>query len=258
VLEPGDPPFAFLVDYDGTIARTDVSDILMAEFATAEWEEAIAGFDAGRSGSRRLLEWEVGLITSPLDSLRAVAAAQPHDPGFASFVRRARSERIPIEVVSDGFGFFIPAALEVLGVGDLPVVTADTHVGPDGRPAIAFPNGHPTCLVCGTCKRVRVLAHKAAGRAVVFIGDGESDRYAAGYADAVFAKDGLVDLCLANGWPFLRWGDFRQIEAWLAETVAAWRADPATLELPRPAAKPFFCGPEVWRAGLWDPPPPAP
>src|SRR5947207_10786146 len=34
-LEPGAPPLAILVDYDGTIAQTDVSDALMADFVTA-------------------------------------------------------------------------------------------------------------------------------------------------------------------------------------------------------------------------------
>ena len=257
-LAPGDPPLAILVDYDGTIARTDVSDTLMAEFVTAEWEEAAARYDAGLSGSRRLMEWEIGLITAPFASLAEIAAAQPHDAGFAPLVRRARSDRIPVEVVSDGFGFFIPPALEALGVGDVPVVTADTHLGPDGRPRTEFPNGHPRCFVCGTCKRARVLAWKATGRAVVFIGDGESDRYAAGYADAIFAKRALVQLCLDNGWPYRRWTEFSEIDAWLATTVDAWRRDPATPLMPTVTERPYVCGPEVWGEGLVDPPHPAP
>jgi 2-hydroxy-3-keto-5-methylthiopentenyl-1-phosphate phosphatase len=257
VLRAGDLPIAILVDYDGTVAQTDVSDALMAEFVTEEWEERAARYDAGLSGSRRLMEWEVGLITAPPDSLHALAAAQPHDPGFASFVRRARSAAVPVEVVSDGFGFFIPAALDALGVGDVPIVTADTRFPAGERPTIAFPNGHPRCFVCGTCKRNRVLAHQAAGRAVVFVGDGESDRYAAGYADVVFAKHALVKLCLENGWPFRRWTDFSEIETWLGGIVDAWRGDRAAVELPRPAAKALFCGPEAWGEGRWDPPGPA-
>ena len=255
-LRPGDPPLAILVDYDGTVARTDVSDALMAEFVTEEWEARAAEYDAGLAGSRRLMEWEVGLITTPGDELRALAAAQPHDPGFAPLVRRARAAAIPIEVVSDGFGFFIPAALEALGVGDVPVVTADTTFPPGARPRISFPNGHPGCFVCGTCKRTRVLAHQAAGRAVVFVGDGESDRYAAGYSDLVFAKHALVRLCVENGWPFRRWTEMTEIDAWLAEVLDAWRAHPSTALMPRPTSKSFFCGPEVWGEGLWDPPAP--
>lgn len=255
-LRPGDLPIAILVDYDGTIARTDVSDALMAEFVTEEWEARAAEYDAGLAGSRRLMEWEVALIAAPADRLRRLAAAQPHDLGFVDLVGRARGAGVPVEVVSDGFGFFIPAALDALGVGDVPVVTARTSFPPGERPRIEFPNGHPRCFVCGTCKRARVLAHQAAGRAVVFIGDGESDRYAAGYSDLVFAKHALLRLCVANGWPFRRWTEFTEIDAWLAALVEAWRADPATPLLPRAAAKPFFCGPEAWGEGLTDPPHP--
>jgi len=107
--------------------------------------------------------------------------------------------------------------------------------------------------VCGTCKRNRVLAHQAVGRAVVFIGDGESDRYAAGYADVVWAKRSLERICMEAGWEFQRWTEFREIEAWLENAIAAWRADPATLVAPE--AHRFFCGPEAWGDGLIDPPP---
>jgi 2,3-diketo-5-methylthio-1-phosphopentane phosphatase len=254
-LRPGDLPLAILVDYDGTIARTDVSDTLMAAFVTEEWEARAAEYDAGLAGSRRLMEWEVGLITESAEALRRTAAAQPHDAGFAGLVARARAAGVPVEVVSDGFGFFIPAALEALGVGDVPVVTADTSFPPGERPRIDFPNGHPRCFVCGTCKRARVHAYQESGRAVVFVGDGESDRYAAGYSDLVFAKHALLQLCIEGGWPFRRWTEFVEVDAWLAGIAEAWRADPATPLLPRPTVRPFFCGPEAWGDGRWDPPP---
>jgi 2-hydroxy-3-keto-5-methylthiopentenyl-1-phosphate phosphatase len=232
-----------------------VSDALMADFVTAEWEARAAEYDAGLIGSRRLMMWEVELIRTEPDRLRAFAAAQPHDPGFAPLVRRARAAGIPVEVVSDGFGFFIPAALAALGVPDVPVITADTRFSDEGRATISFPNGHPQCFVCGTCKRNRVLAHQEAGRAVVFVGDGESDRYAAGYSDIVFAKRALVKLCIENGWSFRRWTEFAEIDAWLGELLDARRSDPSVI--PQPRRRPFFCGPEVWGAGLWDPPGPA-
>jgi 2,3-diketo-5-methylthio-1-phosphopentane phosphatase len=256
-LEPGAPPLAILVDYDGTIAMTDVSDALMAEFVTAEWEAKAAEYDAGLAGSRRLMEWEVGLITAPPEALEALAASQPHDPGFAPFVRRAQAAGIPVEVVSDGFGFFIEPALASLGVRGVPVITASTTFPPGERARITFPNGHPRCFVCGTCKRTRVQAHQAAGRAVVFIGDGHSDRYAAGYADVTFAKHALLRLCVENGWLFRRWTEFVEIDAWLAGVIEAWRADPTSPLVPRPTRRPYFCGPEVWGEGRWDPPPPS-
>ena len=252
-LRPGDPPLAILVDYDGTIALTDVGDTLMAELKTSDWEAAAARYDAGLIGSRGLMEWEVGLWEPDPEALSTLAAAQPHDLTFVPFVRRAQAAGIPVEVVSDGFGFFIAPALERLGIGEVPVISASTTFDGRGRASIAFPNGNPDCLVCGTCKRNRVLAHQAAGRSVVFIGDGESDRYAAGYSDVVWAKRALVHICLEAGWPFRRWTEFSEIDAWLAETLAAWRTDPGAI--PPPAARPFFCGPEAWGPGRSDPAP---
>ncbi len=253
-LLPGQPPLAILVDYDGTIALTDVSDTVMAEHVSGIWEDEVAAYDAGRMGSRRLMELEMSMIDVEPAALLATAAAQPHDAGFVPFVRRAQAADIPVEIVSDGFGFFIEPALEVLGVGELPVITARTTF--EGRRAtITFPNGHPSCFVCGTCKRNRVLAHQAAGRAVAFIGDGESDRYAAGHSDIVWAKRSLVRICIEAGWPYHRWTEFREIETWLEDVLEAWRTDPASLSGQRP--HPFFCGPEVWGAGHVDPPPTA-
>jgi 2,3-diketo-5-methylthio-1-phosphopentane phosphatase len=255
-LPAGAVPLAILVDYDGTIALTDVSDTVMAEHTNVAWEEMAARYDEGRVGSRGLMEFEMSLIRADGADLLATAASQPHDLGFVPFVRRAQAAGIVVEVVSDGFGFFIAPALERLGLPELPVVTARTTFA-GGRASITFPNGHPRCFVCGTCKRQRVLAHQAAGRAVVFVGDGESDRYAAGYADVVFAKRALVPICIANGWPFQRWTEFSEVHAWLNETLDAWRRDPATERMPRPAFKPLFCGPEVWGEGRRDPPVPS-
>lgn len=255
-LADGAPPLALLIDYDGTIALTDVSDTVMAEFVHGGWESEAAAYDAGLMGSRRLMEREMAMVDADPAALLATAAAQPHDPGFVSFVRRAQTAGVPIEIVSDGFGFFIEPAMAALGVPELPVVTAATTFH-GRRASIAFPNGHPTCLVCGTCKRQRVLAHRAAGRQVAFIGDGESDRYAAGYSDIVFAKRSLVRICVEAGWPLHRWTEFSEIETWLEELLAAWRADPATLPAVAADAPPpngWFCGPEVWGEGRIDPP----
>jgi HAD superfamily phosphoserine phosphatase-like hydrolase len=255
----GEPPLAILIDYDGTISLTDVTDMVMVEHVPGVWEEASALYDAGGMGSRRLMAWEMSLVEADPAALLATAARQPHDPSFVPFVRAAQAAGIPIEIVSDGFGFFIEPALAALGVPELPVVTArTTFVG--RRPSIAFPNGHPACFVCGTCKRERVLAYRAAGRRVLFIGDGESDRYAGGYSDIVFAKRSLERICLEAGWPFHRWTAFSEIETWLGDLLATWRADPTALT-PVPAGEPppngYFCGPEAWGEGLVDPPPDA-
>ncbi|HEX8938548.1 MAG TPA: HAD-IB family phosphatase [Candidatus Limnocylindrales bacterium] len=250
-LRPGQPPIAILVDYDGTIALVDVSDTVLADHVPGEWEALDELYLQGLVGSRRLIERQVSLLRGDPQRIAATAAAQPHDPAFAPFAERARELGVPVEVVSDGFGFFIAPALASLGLADLPIATARTTLAP-GPPEVEFPYGHPACFVCGTCKRERVLAHQAAGRFVVFVGDGESDRYAAAHADVVFAKRYLARVCDERGWAYTPWHDFGQIDAWLSRAVDAWRADPASL--PGPTRRAYICGPEVWGPGRSDPP----
>lgn len=250
-LELGQPPIAVLVDYDGTISQVDVSEQLLTRFLARDWHDDDDEYDAGLIGSRTFFGRQMPKFEGRYEEVVAFAGAQPHDPGFARFVRAAGALGVPVEVVSDGLGFFIAPALESLGVPHVPVVTAQT-IFDGSRARMAFPNGNPDCLVCGTCKRQRVLAHQAAGRTVVFIGDGESDRYAAAYSDVIFAKQDLISLCGKEGWPFIEWHDFAEIQDWLESSVAAWVADPSAI--PAHAPKPFICGPEVWGSGRTDPP----
>jgi 2-hydroxy-3-keto-5-methylthiopentenyl-1-phosphate phosphatase len=243
-LEPHQPRIALLVDFDGTIALGDVTAAVM-----------LASLPAGRG-----LPWDEGSQSTWPDMMREAAGRFPSDPArllgaaaavpldrtFAPLAALARTSGVAMEVVSDGFGFFIEPALRALDAAWVPIASGDTTFGPD-RARVAFPYGHPACGVCGTCKRNRVLAHQGAGRLVAFVGDGESDRYAAGYADVVFAKDGLVDICRESGLAYRPWTTFDDVRAWLVEQLASFAADPASL--PGPLARPLFCGPEAWGPG---------
>ncbi|MBA2718371.1 MAG: HAD-IB family phosphatase [Chloroflexi bacterium] len=240
-----------LVDYDGTIARSDVSDEVMWRHADRDaWAPLEAAYLRGDIGSRTLLVRQAAVLHGDTAEIAAIGDDQELDAHFVPFVGFLRDRSIEVEVVSDGFGFFVGPSLARLGLGDLPVFTARTAF-PPGRVEIGFPDGHPTCRVCGTCKRERILVHHRAGRHVVFIGDGFSDLYAAGHADTVFAKDHLAELCADRGWPYQTWSSFADIQAALGELLAAG--------VPAPRQRPFICGPEVWPAGtiepLWTRPP---
>jgi HAD superfamily phosphoserine phosphatase-like hydrolase len=249
-LAAGGLPLRLLLDFDGTICLTSVSDTVMADHSVRPgWLDLDREYEAGRLGSREELARFMDLLPDGPRALVETAERQPLDPTFAAFAAAARRHGVGVEVVSDGFGFYVAPALARLGAGDLPIATARMRWGPGGRPEISFPYGHPACFVCGTCKRQRVLAHQARGAHVAFVGDGVSDRYAAEHADTVFAKDLLVGACEAAGIPYRPWSDFADVAAWL-EDVAA---DPAGLDPPRP--RPFICGPEAWGPGRTAPGP---
>jgi 2-hydroxy-3-keto-5-methylthiopentenyl-1-phosphate phosphatase len=257
VFPPG-APVSVLVDYDGTVSRRDIGDVLLAEHALVAQEVVIAkdaDYDAGRAGSRELMQWDMDVLPRDAELLRAVAAAIPQDETFPSFVAAVSGAGAALEIVSDGLGFYVESNLARLdpGLVDLPIATNENDVAGSGL--LSFPYGHPACLVCGTCKRERVRAHEAGGRVVVFVGDGQSDRYAAHHADIVFAKDALLAWGRATGRDFTAWERFAEIEAWFRAALAdgrlpargadlaAWRATH------RPLRPDFICGPEVWGPG---------
>jgi 2-hydroxy-3-keto-5-methylthiopentenyl-1-phosphate phosphatase len=252
----GGAPVSVLVDYDGTISLVDVGDELMRRFVDdqrtlAEMDRA---YDDGRLGSRELMLWDISVLPEDAELLRSTAETLPQDEAFPDFVAACRRWRADVEVVSDGFGFHVQPNLERLGLGDLPIATNETRLS-GGERTMSFPYGHPRCFVCGTCKRERVRLHQAAERAVVFVGDGTSDRFAAAHADLTFAKGSLARICRQEGWSFEPWQTFADITPRLEalfeagelpsrpEAYADWRARRA------PAPRPFICGPEVWGEG---------
>ncbi len=135
----------------------------------------------------------------------------PLDPTFAAFAGWLGEREVPLTVVSDGSSFHIEPMLAAIGITGIPVITNELRFGPDGRfAALEFPNAHPECIGCGTCKMLAVTSAQA-GRPVAFIGDGVSDRFAALYADVVFAKRELPALCRAAGVDYRPWDTFDDV-----------------------------------------------
>jgi 2-hydroxy-3-keto-5-methylthiopentenyl-1-phosphate phosphatase len=230
---------AVLVDFDGTIATADLSDEVMRRHAPLDaWAPLERAYLDGLIGSRELLTRQAALLDDRDGAIEAMGRGEGHDPTFVAFATSLLARGVAVEVVSDGFGFFVEPALRAMGLADVPVFTASTTFD-DGRVEIDFPNGHPRCLVCGTCKRERILVHRRAGRHVVFVGDGFSDLYAAAHADTVFAKHHLAELCRERDLPFRAWIDF-------ADVAASIDADLAAGQYAVAVSTEFRCGPEVW------------
>ena len=168
------------------------------------------------------------MLNTDRDALLAHAFAHcPMDPTFAPFCAWLASEDVPVAIVSDGFGFYIGPFLEREGLGHLPVITNRQRWSADGRPdGIDFVSGHPVCVGCGTCKMRAVQDHQGTHGAVAFIGEGQTDRYGALYADLVFAKDALPAYCEEDGVPFVGWDSFDDVRRAL-EIPPRWCRGPS-------------------------------
>ena len=193
-----------LIDFDGTACLHDVAEHLMDRFGDPSWREWDDRWLRGEIDTRGAIRAQVAPFAARADELIAYAVDHcPLDPTFAPFVAWCRSNGLATTIVSDGLGLYIEPILATAGITGIQIVTNDWDGG-----TMAFPNGHPECIWCGTCK---MLAVQRANGPVAFIGEGHSDRYGALYADLVFAKDVLVDLCRDDGVPFLPYEDFDDV-----------------------------------------------
>ena len=114
--------------------------------------------------------------------------------------------------------------LAAVGLDQVRVLT-NRLVGSSPPLRLAHPYAHPDCLGCGTCKMLAILDYRSRLGPVVFVGEGQSDRFAAHHADVVFAKQRLVDICEDAGIDFLPWATFADVQQALAETSVEARSE---------------------------------
>lgn len=218
------PVASVLVDFDGTACLHDVAEHLLVEFGDPSWPAYDEAVDRGEIGLRTAIVAQAGLVSGSENVLLAYALEHcPMDPTFGPFVERCRAQGVPVTLVSDGFGFYIEPLLAANGIDGVRVITNTWRDRED--PRIRFDNGHGECIGCGTCKMRTVLEAGVRGP-VAFVGEGQTDRYGALYADVTFAKDALVGWCERDRVPFRPWNDFDDV----------WRSITSAEALPGPVA----------------------
>jgi 2,3-diketo-5-methylthio-1-phosphopentane phosphatase len=207
-----------VIDFDGTICPEDVSEAILAEFATPEWWEIDLEFQRGEIGSRECLVRQGAVLAGTREAMLEFALDHYSlEPSFRVFAEWARTAGIEAVVASDGFGFYVEPMLRAAGVEGVTVYTNETVLSDGQGPTFSFPNAHPICVGCGTCKMLVVLRSRERLGPVAFVGEGHSDRYGALYSDLVFAKKHLVDLCMRDGIPFRMWETFDDVRAGLED-----------------------------------------
>src|SRR5438093_911384 len=152
------PTRACVIDFDGTICPHDVSEEILAEFASPAWWEIDLEFQRGVIGSRECLTRQGALLSGSRKAMLKFALERfPIESSFRPFAEWARDAGIEVVVASDGFGFYVEPMLSAAGVEGVTVYTNDTVMEGGRQPRFSFPNAHPICVGCGTCKMLVVL-----------------------------------------------------------------------------------------------------
>jgi 2-hydroxy-3-keto-5-methylthiopentenyl-1-phosphate phosphatase len=190
------PEWTVICDFDGTIARQDVTDLLLERCASLEWKLIERSWQAGRLSSRECLRRQVELLKVTRAQINALLPQIAIDPDFAAFVAMARAAGCEIHIASEGFDQVIRALLARARVPSLPI--AATYLVPAGHDTwlLGFPFARPDCRSnAATCKCAVADVAARARRRLLLIGDGLSDCCVANRADVVFARGRLLTYC---------------------------------------------------------------
>jgi len=205
---------AILCDFDGTVARDDVGNLLFQKFADAERSRSvIRKWKEGLISSRECLEREAKLAHVSHEALDGCIEQRKLDPYFKDFVDFCTRRKYDLLIISDGLDYYIDAMLMKYGLGFIEFRANHLVLAGDRIAGVEFPWYDPEiCPLCGNCKKRHVLEHRDAGRFTIYVGNGLSDRCASGHADLVFAKGELLDHCRQEKIDCLPWRTFRDVE----------------------------------------------
>jgi 2,3-diketo-5-methylthio-1-phosphopentane phosphatase len=207
------------VDFDGTIAPVDTTDLLLERFAAPAWRQIEEDWKAGRIGSRECLVRQIDLVRASETEMDAFVAGIAIDPGFPDFVRLCELQGHSVAVVSDGLDRTIAAVLSRHGL-ELPFYANRMESTGGNRWRLGFPYARSDCRsLSGNCKCR--FTEGQPRRLRVVIGDGRSDFCVAGRADLVLAKSALLDHCRAMEMPHFAFSDFSEASRLMADWLEA-------------------------------------
>lgn len=203
---------AVLCDFDGTIARDDVGNLLFGKFGGPSTRAIVDEWKRGAISSRTCTEREASLVTAGRHEIDRFVCQCKLDPYFKDFVDFTARNGIEVVIVSDGLDHYIEMMLMRNGLGDVEFYANTMRFG-DGRLHVDFPYyDMRDCRECGNCKTHHLDKYKQAGYYIVYVGNGLSDRCPATHSDLIFAKSELLEYCRQSGLNHVEYSNFRDVE----------------------------------------------
>jgi 2-hydroxy-3-keto-5-methylthiopentenyl-1-phosphate phosphatase len=194
-------------DFDGTISCRDATDAILEMYADPAWQQIEQKWTRAEIGSRECLTQQMALVTATNQEIDSLLDTIEVDAGFLRVLEVCRAHQLPAHIVSDGFDRCIHRILSRPRLGlapylaEIPVISSHLEQE-EGRWQASFGPAAGCTHGCGTCKPSAMHALNPCDHSTIFIGDGLSDRYAAAYADFVFAKGALAGYCDQHAIPF--------------------------------------------------------
>ena len=208
-------------DFDGTITKRDTTDAVLEAFAMPPWQDIEEEWVAGRIGSRECMTRQLALVKASESDLNALLDSLEIDEEFGNLLEYCEQHNVAAHIISDGFDYFISRILNRKSLGLKRAVSrmtvSSSHLEyQNGRIVTSFPFYHDVCQHgCATCKPAVMKSLNRKNEPTIFVGDGLSDRFAAGAADVVFAKSKLLSFCRNEGISCFAYDDMKEVLSWM-------------------------------------------
>jgi len=213
-------------DFDGTVCLGDVRMVLFRAFGGEETRKAVELYLNNEISGDECIRRECADVKDlDLQQFNAMIDDQVLDPAFPSFVEFCKHKNIEIEILSDGFDYYINRILRKYNLDYLPVY-ANTLKIEDNRLIPGFPHLNQYCERSANCKGTHVLNNAGDDQLRIVVGDGVSDRCAADYADVVFAKRKLIQYCRDSNISYFEFSNFNDVQQRIEELTKRKRLNP--------------------------------
>ena len=223
-------------DFDGTISKEDVTDLVLDRFARPEWREIEDQWTNGRITAAQCMRRQIQLLQAKHEDIDAFLDMIEIDSAFGAFKAFCEKNGLGLIIVSDGVDHFIRRVLARHGLEDIQIIANKLISRPHACTMPDFDLGFPfrsaACAAgAGVCKCAQV---RPSGNHI-YIGDGRSDFCVSHEALLVFAKAKLADYCRTNCLPFIPYSGFAEIQASVATILSSPSRQPVALAVAKTA-----------------------
>ncbi len=188
-------------DFDGTVIKKDffwyIIDKVLTEKDIEPWQDYQTGKITHFDGLNRIFQ----KIRISTEDLHRLIFEIPLEDCFIDTIKLCQKKNIHIYIISAGSDYYIKIILDALGIKDsVNIIANGGKYSPEtGLVMTRPPKDSPFYSEnYGVNKAGTVKYLKNKYKKVIFAGDGIPDFPAAEYADVVFARGSLLDLCKNN------------------------------------------------------------
>lgn len=209
---------ALISDFDGTITKTDFFNMVVDELLTPAdlqpWKDYVAGKITHVEALGRIFS----KVRIPLEQMDVFIQSIEIDNQFPQTLELCKKLGIPVYICSAGMNYYILKRIPgYIKEYNIEVISNNGEYFPDkGFVMTPPPPDYPFYSKdVGIAKEAVVESLKNRGYFTIYAGDGRPDIKAAKAADAVFAKDVLLELCKEQNVETIKFDGFGDISEYI-------------------------------------------